>query len=49
VLDSVVAALFGFPPLGAACTLPGCALRGIWGDATMTIPGGTGTLYVAIG
>ena len=36
MLDSVVAALFGFPPLGAACTLPFCALSGASGDATMT-------------
>ena len=28
---------------GAAFTLHCCALRGIWGGATMTIPGGTGT------
>jgi hypothetical protein len=41
VLDSVVAALFGFPPLGRGLHLLPCyALRGIWGGATMTTPVG---------
>jgi hypothetical protein len=34
---------------GAAFTLPCCVLRGTWGDATMTVPGGAGTPYVTIG
>ena len=34
--------------LCAAFTLPGCALREISGDATMTIPGGPGMPYVTV-
>jgi hypothetical protein len=33
---------------GAAFALPGCALREISGDATITIPGGAGTPYVTV-
>ena len=45
-----LAALFTIYPivLGAAFTLPCCALRGTSGAAIMPIPGGAGTPYVTV-